>query len=877
MTEKRPWRPSETRPLAQDELILEQERLLSRLRRELQGMATRAAKVAAKPPQQPDDFADSWAILEPEREPRTMMIDGERGSGKTSLLLTLVQQGRDGQHGELERVRFAPVVDLQPLPRGMPLYAWLMQSLQPLAKRVDALATGCGRSGPNMESQLRQLQHAAIAGWDASDHKSSGTLEDWVYAHGQQLQNWWSLEHKWTAFLDKLFAAVDGREKSPPAGWILVVPVDDLDLYAGDGKQVLLALRRLRHRRLVYLLTGEHAQLELSVRQAIAKELNAPGDPPKEVANLATEMVRKAIPEHLHFRTRRTSLLELAKHKRDQGALGRVPAPPQALTGRADLPDAEAFNMTGLLAAYEAVARSSGELQVRTAFQLLDRLQGQIEDGEDWLMESFLAAWGQAVGVFDARALEQDPPRFQLKDDVEIRCAPRLAAGRQLGPLAPLGEPVPEGQAKRAFRLHLPVGFFPADWPGAALATVLLDAQATEARIELEGIDGNWEGTDEVHGPLRTRVYSPQGAPVAGAAWSTAFIRSPGQLVWLAQQMEAWSDIWSVDVGGTDAPAAVWAVLNTWLAVGAVDAELREVLDLAQLDDIGGKEPVVLLDGLSDWVRSHRTPAGRNAHAWLTEGLLGMVAPEVGLSLAVGAAVLRVVEAARGDKALTKADLDRQNVARRARLIVAADGGDGDALLTCIEGVDPWGVWAQLKERVAGNGWLLGLRLPKWGTGELLPSGWSHWQYAVVPGVGSGRTEARRLRDLFWRDDSHPDSPTPLGLGCFGLDTDPQANRKKVAALADRVARSSGELDTPGKVLDLLLGHHFPLTSVHGSGGVGPTEVHRTERHPVGSLSVVAISFGDGWDVRSDMSSASGAKVLAGVSQILCTAERLSG
>lgn len=444
-----------------------------------------------------------------------------------------------------------------------------------------------------------------------------------------------------------------------------------------------------------------------------------------------------------------------------------------------------------------------------------------------------------------------------------MRCAPRLGAGRQLGPLAPLGEPVPEGQAKRAFRLHLPVGFFPADWAGAALATVLLDAQATEARIELEGIDGTWEGTGEVHSPLRTVIYSPQGNLVAEATWLTAPIRSPGQLVWLAQNMEAWSDIWSDDVGGTDAPAAVWVVLNTWLAVGAVDSELREVLELAQRDNIGWKEPVALLDGLADWVRSHHTPADRNAHAWLTEGLLGMVAPEVGLSLAVGAAVLRVVEAARGVKALTKADLDRQDVARRARLIVAADGGDGDALLTCIEGVDPWGVWAQLKERVAGNGWLLGLRLPKWGTGELLPSGWSHWQYAVVPGVGSGRTEARRLRDLFWRDDSHPDSPTPLGLGCFGLDTDPQANRKKVAALADRVARSSGELDTPGKVLDLLLGHHFPLTSVHGSGGVGPTEVHRTERHPVGSLSVVAISFGDGWDVRSDMSSASGAKVLA--------------
>src|SRR6267154_3561002 len=98
-----------------------------------------------------------------ERHRRIMLLDGGRGTGKTSLLLTLVKKWHSGickeewahkdeYENRLERlgiprveppthIRVIRILDFDPLPLGMPILAGIIQTLCPLAEHYERPVT----------------------------------------------------------------------------------------------------------------------------------------------------------------------------------------------------------------------------------------------------------------------------------------------------------------------------------------------------------------------------------------------------------------------------------------------------------------------------------------------------------------------------------------------------------------------------------------------------------------------------------------------------------------------------------------------------------------------------------------------------------------
>ena len=149
---------SETRPLISDELLDTQAKLLERIVSVLEtwvkeNESTSHAKEGVREDCEGGKRSDPWARPIRHRSPRVILIDGGRGTGKTSLMLTLIeawrlQRGLGGTTPEaeawrppeperLDKLAFLPPVDLQSLPAELPLYAWLMSALRPVAGWLD--------------------------------------------------------------------------------------------------------------------------------------------------------------------------------------------------------------------------------------------------------------------------------------------------------------------------------------------------------------------------------------------------------------------------------------------------------------------------------------------------------------------------------------------------------------------------------------------------------------------------------------------------------------------------------------------------------------------------------------------------------------------
>jgi len=120
-----------------------------------------------------------------ERYRRVLLLDGGRGTGKTSLLLTLVRKWRvdagvdratgltkastrtgsgvshnpPTAYGQAPTyVRVIRILDFDPLPPGMPLLAGIIQALRPLADRYDP------RHCSQMTTSMTLATHCWICG-----------------------------------------------------------------------------------------------------------------------------------------------------------------------------------------------------------------------------------------------------------------------------------------------------------------------------------------------------------------------------------------------------------------------------------------------------------------------------------------------------------------------------------------------------------------------------------------------------------------------------------------------------------------------------------------------------------------------------------------
>ena len=239
-----------------------------------------------------------------------LLIDGDRGSGKTALLVTLLDvwnQLVEGESspGELDNDRKAkreawgidaetwPVVpvgliDLEPLSKHTPVILHIAEQLE---RVVEAMEDGVEqREDPppwhlNAEKALKartqwqSLLQCILARWDFAAEQRWGRLDAESAQHELErgVREHQDLGTRFTHFVDALVTDYKKwrgwRKKHPP---LFVLAIDDADMSIERTPEVLNALRVLHHPRLAFIVTGhtplfiEAAETQFRERQKLA-------------------------------------------------------------------------------------------------------------------------------------------------------------------------------------------------------------------------------------------------------------------------------------------------------------------------------------------------------------------------------------------------------------------------------------------------------------------------------------------------------------------------------------------------------------------------------------------------------------------------------
>ncbi|WP_408888158.1 hypothetical protein ACJ2CR_22960 [Myxococcus faecalis] len=266
--------------------------------------------------------------IDPERRNHVVLIDGERGSGKTALLITLLyaleqpvlNQPPTKATKELSRYlgdtkrRIVPLehIDLLPLPPGTNLAMHLTSVLQKIVLAMEATAEpgyltstgiqperGIFSSRREMKSRTywRKLLKSVAAGREGNLSKRRAHVDPETYAFEleQAERERLELDASFRAFVDAL--VVDYKEWSGlGAEPLFVFAVDDADMNPRLCLELLELVRTLWHPRVAFVLTG-NSQTFLDVIEVSLKEhLQLPEHAASRLRTLAQQIYEKTIP-----------------------------------------------------------------------------------------------------------------------------------------------------------------------------------------------------------------------------------------------------------------------------------------------------------------------------------------------------------------------------------------------------------------------------------------------------------------------------------------------------------------------------------------------------------------------------------------------------
>ncbi|WP_437723497.1 hypothetical protein [Sorangium sp. So ce861] len=254
--------------------------------------------------------------LDRARRSRVLLIDGGRGSGKTALLVTVLEHWRrpftddrdgcrdgcrdgrpppdtrpDGVDGLDDcRRRIVPIglLDLHPLARSTNL---LMHVVGRFGRVVEALEDRGDKeaeppawhlaSEATVKSRKRwkALIRAVAAAWDdgADDRRARMDLEAYTVELEEAERQRLDLVTAFTDFIETLVAEFAKRQgpaaKGPP---LFLLAVDDADMNPSRSVELLDMLRMLWHPRVAFLLTGDSELFEQTLSEHFLGEMRKP-------------------------------------------------------------------------------------------------------------------------------------------------------------------------------------------------------------------------------------------------------------------------------------------------------------------------------------------------------------------------------------------------------------------------------------------------------------------------------------------------------------------------------------------------------------------------------------------------------------------------
>lgn len=308
---------ADTRPL-EDRLLLDFQRdVLEHIEGWLASLRGRGQKEQPAKPK--------WPLpeIESDRTHQAVLIDGERGTGKTALLLTLVQKwNRQVQSGQPADYLPIALLDYDPMPPDLGVYPWLVSAFQRWAEALDEPSEikdwRGGKDSPTLRQSWNEVYRKALLGWSNRAEVMTESREQRVADRKEADGAWQGLRRAWTTFLDEVVTAAERRQVLARGG-LLILGVDDLDLNDHYAGQLLVGLRLLQHPRLAVVLTGDRDHLERVLIRELWLEGSAQGrvskDMVQDVSNdarqLARALIKKTLPQIRGVR--RLRLLEVLR------------------------------------------------------------------------------------------------------------------------------------------------------------------------------------------------------------------------------------------------------------------------------------------------------------------------------------------------------------------------------------------------------------------------------------------------------------------------------------------------------------------------------------------------------------------------------------
>jgi hypothetical protein len=243
---------------------------------------------------QPAQFKPTYLAGVETRYQRVLLLDGGRGTGKTSLLLTLINRWH-GAAGALDtpawltpeeeselaerrrellptsqasgapkNIRVIRNLDFDPLPPEMPLIAGIVQAWRPLVEHYDRKTFRSDELCDDIESRrLMDSWHSVFrvaAGWSAVVG-GKGLVEQ-VLDQEEQVRDWQDLRGKWLWFINEVIrigrCLKSDRLDDPP---VFVIVIDDVDLQVERIRELLPALRMLAHENVFFLIAADREHM----------------------------------------------------------------------------------------------------------------------------------------------------------------------------------------------------------------------------------------------------------------------------------------------------------------------------------------------------------------------------------------------------------------------------------------------------------------------------------------------------------------------------------------------------------------------------------------------------------------------------------------
>jgi hypothetical protein len=254
--------------------------------------------------ERPNSF---WPRIDRVRHNHTVILDGGRGSGKTTVFLSLLDSwarywreaprdgllqsdpGRPPPTREPYPARVASgkgvlvpleIVDLQPLPPSMNLLLHLAGRLQRVVKAIEGMPAerwpaAFHPRGPDAEPASstcwREFIQVVAGGWDGNVRERRAQLDPEAYAIEleQSARRGIEMQGSFQRFLDALtkdfcrYARFWLGDALP----LFIVPIDDADMNPHRSMELIDLLQSLAHPRMAFLLTG-HSDMFLSALRA---------------------------------------------------------------------------------------------------------------------------------------------------------------------------------------------------------------------------------------------------------------------------------------------------------------------------------------------------------------------------------------------------------------------------------------------------------------------------------------------------------------------------------------------------------------------------------------------------------------------------------